>query len=301
MSRNLVIIAGPTAVGKTGLAIELALHFSTEIVSADSRQVYSEMRIGTAVPTTAQLSIVPHHLVAHRSIHDYYNASIFETEAMNKLEQLFARNDIIFMAGGSGLYIQAVCQGIDDLPAVDPLVRQSLLTKYRDEGIESLRMQLKMTDPDYYRTVDLKNHRRILKALEVTMMTGKPYSVFLTGEKKRRPFNIIRIGLDMDRDHLYQRINQRTEEMFQYGLEEEARCLYPFRHLNALHTVGYKELFDTFDGKISLEEARERIKKNTRNYARKQLTWFRKDKNMRWFHPSHTSTIIECIKKTVRG
>jgi tRNA dimethylallyltransferase len=295
-NKYLIVILGPTAVGKTRTAIEVARNLNTEIISCDSRQIYRELKIGTAVPSESELAEVKHHFIQNRSIYDYYNASIFEFEVMDLLDTLYGKYKYVLMVGGSGLYINAVCYGIDDLPAVDPGLRKELLEKYETEGIESIRKQLKLLDPGYYAKVDLKNHKRILKAIEVCLMTGRPYSSFLKNSKKERPFKILKVGLSVNREELYERINNRVDRMIENGLQDEARQYYKDRHLNALNTVGYKEIFDYFDNKITFEEAVRLIKRNTRNYARKQLTWFKKQKDITWFSPDETGKIIEYIK-----
>jgi tRNA dimethylallyltransferase len=292
MLKSLLILLGPTGVGKTDLSIDLASYYQTEIISCDSRQIYKEMNIGTAVPDLQILESVPHHFVGSHSIHDYYNASKFEVEVLQKLEMLFQKNDVVLMTGGSMLYIDALCKGIDDLPEVDEEIRRSLMQRMETEGIESLRNELRFYDPVYYDEVDLRNPKRILHALEICLMTGSPYSSFRTNQHRERPFNIIKIGINRDRGVLYNRINQRVDQMFEKGLEEEARSLYSFRHLNSLNTVGYRELFDCLDGKMSVEEAKEKIKANSRKYARKQLTWFRRDTEIQWFTPEMKDEII---------
>ena len=292
MLKSLLILLGPTGVGKTDISIDLASYYQTEIISCDSRQIYKEMNIGTAVPDLQILESVPHHFVGSHSIHDYYNASKFEVEVLQKLEMLFQKNEVVLMTGGSMLYIDALCKGIDDLPEVDEEIRRSLMQRMETEGIESLRNELRFYDPVYYDEVDLRNPKRILHALEICLMTGSPYSSFRTNQHRERPFNIIKIGINRDRDILYNRINQRVDQMFEMGLEQEARSLYPFRHLNSLNTVGYRELFDCFDGKMSVEEAKEKIKANSRKYARKQLTWFRRDTEIQWFTPEMKDEII---------
>ncbi len=296
----LVVISGPTASGKTSLAIELAQHFGSEIISADSRQIYREMRIGTAVPSPQELAAVKHHFIQTKSIHDYYNAFMYETEVLALLEELFQRMNPVIMAGGSGLYIDAVCRGIDDIPTVDPEVRQQLRAVYAREGLEGLRRRLREADPAYYRRADLNNPMRLLKALEVTLQSGRPYSSFLTRTPRPRPFRILKAGLDLPRSELYDRINRRVTTMIEAGLVDEARRLLPHRHLTALNTVGYKEIFDHLDGRLSLDEAAERIRANTRKYARKQLTWFRKDPQIRWFRPDEKEKIIEWIDKEIK-
>lgn len=292
MNKALIVVQGPTGIGKSHLSIQLAKHFNTEIISSDSRQLFKELSIGTAVPTPDELSQVPHHLIHSHSIHDDYNASRFETEALELIEQLFSSCNQLIMAGGSMLYVDAVCKGIDFQPDVDPAIRESLVNDWQEKGIEHLRLKLKQLDETYYQQVDLKNPKRLIRALEVCLMTGKPYSSFRKETIKERPFKIIKIGLNMDREALYDRINQRVDQMIAEGLEDEARKIYPFRHLNSLNTVGYKELFAHFDGAISLEKAIELIKRNTRRYARKQLTWLRKDEHINWFHPDNLDEII---------
>jgi len=292
MSKTLLILLGPTGVGKTDLSIDIAKYYNTEIISCDSRQIYKEMRIGTAVPDQQTLETIPHHFIRSHSIHDYYNASKFEVEVLERLELLFQKKDVVLMTGGSMMYIDALCKGIDDLPEVDNELRQSLMARMEAEGIESLRNELKYHDPVYYNEVDLRNPKRILHALEICLMTGKPYSSFRINQTKKRPFQIIKLGINRDREVLYNRINQRVDNMFSEGIEEEAIKLYPFRSLNSLNTVGYRELFDYFDGKISLDEAKEKIKANSRKYARKQLTWFRRDPEIKWFLPEMKDEII---------
>jgi tRNA dimethylallyltransferase len=294
-NKHLIVILGPTGVGKTRVSIEIAKKLKTEIISCDSRQIYRELKIGTAVPSEKELAEAKHHFIQNKSIYDYYNASMFEFEVLDLLENLFRKYRYVLMVGGSGLYINAVCYGIDDLPAVDQSLRKELAEKYETESIESIRKQLKLLDPEYYSKVDLRNHKRILKAIEVSLMTGRPYSSFLKNRKKERPFNILKIGLSVEREELYERINNRVDSMIENGLANEARQYYKDRHLNSLNTVGYKELFDYFDNKITLEKAVELIKRNTRNYARKQLTWFKKEKDITWFSPDETNKIIDFI------
>ncbi len=300
MSKTLLILLGPTGVGKTDLSVEIAKYYQTEIISCDSRQMYKEMKIGTAVPDPQTLKAIPHHFIGSHSIHDYYNASKFEIEVIEKLQFLFKDKDVVLMTGGSMMYIDAICKGIDDLPEVDSELRISLTERYKSEGIESLRNELRYYDPEYYKIVDLKNPKRIIHALEICIMTGSPYSKFRTNQLKKRPFNIIKIGLNLEREVLYYRINQRVENMFEAGVEKEAFDLYQFRHLNSLNTVGYRELFDYFDGKTKIEEAKEKIKANSRKYARKQLTWFRHDIKISWFTPEMKNEIIAYINRQLR-
>ncbi len=297
MENRLIVILGPTASGKTNLGVRLAEHLHTDIISADSRQIYRELSIGTARPDKEHLERIPHHFIASHSIHDYYNASMFEEEVLELLSKQFKQHKNILMVGGSGMYINAVCSGIDELPQVDQAIRDKLRKQYQDEGIESLRMQLKILDPAYYNTVDLKNPNRILKGLEISIMTGRPYSSFLTHTKKNRDFHILKIGLQTDRNLLYSRINQRVDEMISQGLIEEARQVYPLRTLNALNTVGYKELFAYFDNRISKEEAIELLKRNTRRFAKRQITWFQKDKDIHWFKLTEENKMLELILK----
>ena len=298
MDNRLIVILGPTASGKTNMGIKLAEQLHTEIISADSRQIYKEISIGTARPDKEELERIPHHFIASHSIHDYYNASMFEKEVLELLSSKFKQYKDILMVGGSGMYINAVCSGIDELPGVDPGIRDKLRKQYQEEGIESLRLQLKIMDPVYYDTVDLKNPNRILKGLEISIMTGKPYSSFLTHKKKDRNFNILKIGLQMDRELLYSRINQRVDEMISKGLIEEAREMYTLRALNALNTVGYKELFAYFDNLISKEDAIELLKRNTRRFAKRQITWFQRDKEINWFQPTEENKMLKLIHKS---
>lgn len=300
-NKYLVLIVGPTGVGKTDLTIDIALHFSSIIISADSRQIYKELKIGTAVPTKEQLQRVQHYFIRNKSIHDYYNASKFEYEVLDLLSELYNEYDIIFMTGGSGLYIDAVCKGIDDLPEIDPQLRKELVERYNKEGIESIRMQLKKLDPVHYEKVDLRNQKRILKALEVCIQTGKPYSSLLTKPRKERPFNTIKIGLNRDRQELYDRINLRAMEMMDNGWIDETQKYKEFQHLNALNTVGYKEIFSHINGDCDLESTIEKIQNNTRKYARKQLTWFNKDKDIEWFHPDHKEVIIDYLENRLKN
>jgi tRNA dimethylallyltransferase len=294
--KKLIVIPGPTGIGKTDLSIDVALEFGTEIISSDSRQVYKELKIGTAVPTDDQLKRVKHHLIGHKSVYDYYNASMFEMEVIELLKNLFLTRNEVIMTGGSGMYINAVCDGIDELPDIDMEIRNDLNAMHEKEGIESLRMQLKMVDPESYKKIDLKNAKRILKALEVSLQTGKPYSSFLLGNKKERNFDIIKIGLQRDRAELYDRINLRVDQMVEEGLVEEARRFYKDRSLNSLNTVGYKELFEHFDGTITQEKAIELIKRNSRHYAKRQISWFARDKEIVWFNPDDFSEIVEFIR-----
>jgi tRNA dimethylallyltransferase len=298
MQKQLVVICGPTGIGKTRISVEVAKYFKTIIISADSRQIYREMSIGTAIPTINDLRSVKHEFIQVRSIQEYYNASIFEEEVIKTVENYYDKLDIIIMTGGSGMYIDAVCKGIDDLPEIDPDIRTMWLKKYHDKGLEFIQAEVKNIDPGYFEITDLNNPNRLLKAIEIYEMTGRPYSSFLTHSKKQRSFGIVKIGLNMQRDELYNRINQRVDKMMAEGLLDEAVKLYPFRNLTPLNTVGYKELFDFIDGKLSIEKAVEKIKDHSRAYARRQLTWFRKDKSIQWFEPDDARPLIHYIRET---
>ena len=287
-------MVGPTAVGKTDLSVLLAKRFGCPIISADSRQVYKEMRIGTAVPSPEQLSSVQHYFIQNKSIHNRFTAGMFETEVITLLDQLFDKYPVVLMVGGAGLYIDAVQKGIDDIPIPSDTVRQELMRKLEEEGIESLTDLLKELDPVFYKQVDLKNSKRLLRALEVCITAGKPYSQLRNNFDNERPFKTVMVGLNLDREILYNRINRRVDVMVEDGLVQEAKELYAQRHCNALNTVGYKELFDHFDGKISLEEAIELIKRNSRRYAKRQLTWFAKY-DMPWFSPNQEEAITEYL------
>lgn len=299
MQKNLIVLVGPTGIGKTSAGIKIARHFNTEIVSSDSRQIYKELKIGTAVPNKNEQASVKHHLIHSHSIHESYNASKFEHEALVLLKKLFSKNEIVLLVGGSMLYIDAICKGIDIMPDADPEIRKNLKNQLGKEGIESLRLQLKKLDPDYYHLVDLKNPNRIVHALEICLMTGKTFSSFRSHPQKKRPFSILKIGLNCERDELHRRINNRVDKMIEAGLEKEARKVYPQKHLNALNTVGYREWFAHFDGEIQREKAIELIKRNSRRYARKQLTWFRKDAEINWFEPDKTEQIISFIENRI--
>ena len=296
-AKTLIVITGPTAVGKTALCLDIAQHFGIPIINADSRQIYKELKIGTASPTDEQLAKVKHYFVGSLSLNDYYSASLFEQQTMEILEREFAKSDYALMAGGSMMYIDAVCDGIDDIPTVDDVTRETLKARLASEGLEPLVEELKQLDPEYYEIVDKQNPRRVVHGLEICLMTDKTYTSFRKREKKQRPFRIIKIGLNRDREELYDRINQRVDQMMDEGLLDEARNLYPMRHMNALNTVGYKEMFAYLDGTWTLEEAVERIKGNTRRYARKQLTWYKKDEQIRWFHPDEKENIISYISQ----
>jgi tRNA dimethylallyltransferase len=295
MQNILLVLLGPTGVGKTEVSIDVAGWFGCDIISCDSRQFYKEMAVGTSPPTEDQLKRIKHHFIKFLSVKDYYSASLFERAVMNLLPELFKKNNVVIMTGGSGMYIDAVCYGIDDIPDVDPVIREKYTIKYKVEGIESLRASLKLMDPEHYKKVDLRNYKRIIRALEICETTGQPYSTYLKNAKRERDFRVIKIGIERPREELYEKINVRVDMMINQGLEEEARALYEFKNLNALNTVGYKEFFDFFDGKISREKAVELIKRNTRRYAKRQITWWAKDKEIRWFNPEKKREIMEYI------
>ena len=293
--KTLIVLIGPTGVGKTELSLRLAEHFNTDIISSDSRQLYTDLKIGTAAPTPEQLQRVPHHLVGTLLLTDYYSAAQYEQEALSTLEKLFTQHDVAVLTGGSMMYIDAICKGIGDIPSTDAETRETMMKRYEDEGLERLCAELRLLDPEYYKIVDLKNHKRVIHALEICYMTGKTYTSFRTQQKKERPFRILKIGLNRDRAELYDRINQRVDLMIEEGLLEEARSVYPYRELNSLNTVGYKELFQYFDGNWELSFAIEKIKQNSRIYSRKQMTWFKRDEEIQWFHPEQEQEILQHI------
>jgi tRNA dimethylallyltransferase len=296
--KTLICVIGPTAIGKTSLAIALAKEFKTEIISADSRQFYKEMSIGTAVPSKEELEAARHHFIQSKSIFNDYSVGDFEREALLLLSELFQRNDAVVLAGGSGLYVDALVYGLDDFPKVDPDVRKQLKKELEDHGIGFLQKELKKADPESYARIDLQNKQRLIRALEIFRGTGKPYSQYLEQKSCKRDFNSLFIGLKADRTIVYQRINDRVDQMIAAGLIEEVRSLYPQRHLNALQTVGYKELFEWFDGKCTQEEAIEEIKKNTRRFAKRQGTWFRKNEAVEWFdYTTPPEEIISYLKE----
>lgn len=293
--KTIVVITGPTAVGKTTTTIEVARAFNSEIISADSRQFYQQMRIGTAVPEQHELQAVPHHFIQCLPLNDVYNVSRYESDAMEKCRKLFLKHDVLFVTGGSGLYIDALCNGIDELPDPDPLLRQQLNSILANEGIIPLQQQLEKLDPEYYAIVDKANHKRLMRAIEVCLTTGKTYTSQRRNQPKKRPFQIIKIALNRPRPELFERIALRADLMVQQGLIEEAKALLPHRHFNALNTVGYKEIFAFLDGGIPLDQAIIDIKTNTRRYAKRQLTWFQRDAAYHWFHPNDVEQIINFI------
>jgi tRNA dimethylallyltransferase len=299
MKNTLIVLLGPTCVGKTDVSVSVARHFRCEIISADSRQFYREMKIGTSVPEEDLLSEIRHHFIRFIDAERYYSASLFEQDVLKILPEIFEKNHIALMTGGSGMYIDAVCNGIDDIPDVDPAIREKYLNKYKEEGIAGLRIALKILDPDHYEKVDLKNPKRIIRALEICESTGRPYSSFLAKQKQERDFRIIRIGLERPRDELYNRINKRVDAMIEKGLEDEVRNLFRLRQLNALQSVGYREFFYFLEGKISREKAIELIKRNTRRYAKRQMTWWTRDIEITWFNPENLKGIIGFIESKI--
>lgn len=284
-SKTIIIIVGPTAVGKTAFAIEFAKLLNTEIISADSRQCYKELNIGVAKPTGEELQQVKHHFISSHSVREDVNAVVFEQYALRAADEILQHKDVAVMVGGTGLYVKAFAEGLDEIPSVDEEVRQNIITDYEKNGLEWLQQQVQQKDPVFWNNAEQQNPQRLMRALEVKESTGKSINEFRKGEKQERPFNILKIGLELPREELYDRINQRVDQMITNGLIEEVKSLIPYQHLNALQTVGYKELFEYFNGKISLEKAIEDIKKNSRHYAKRQLTWFKKDSQIRWFSP----------------
>lgn len=294
-TKTLLVLLGPTAVGKTELAMQVAQHIGSPIINADSRQLYRDLRIGTAAPTAEQQARVRHYFVGTLATDEYYSAARYESEVLRLCEELFTTHDTLLLAGGSMLYIDAVCRGIDDIPTIHEETRAMLRQRLQDEGLETLAAELRLLDPAYYATVDVKNTKRVVHALEVCYQTGRTFTSFRTATQKPRPFRIVKIGLNRPREELFSRINRRVDDMIADGLPDEARALLPYRGANALNTVGYKEMFQVLDGTWTLDFARERMKKNTRVYAKKQLTWFAKDNDIRWFHPDERDKIIEYI------
>lgn len=299
--KRLVVIVGPTGCGKTDLSIRLAEHYRAPIISTDSRQFYRGLPIGTAQPTADQLARAEHHFIASHSLTDEVNCGSYEVMALERLEELFKAHSTVIAVGGSGLYVRALCEGMDDLPEADEALRKELTRRIESEGLESLCEELKRLDPIYYEQVDRQNPARVQRALEVCLQTGMPYSSLRTGERRERPFEIIKIGVNLPREELYARIDRRVELMMEEGLEAEARAALPYRELNALQTVGYKELFLYFDGEITKEEAVALIQRNSRRYAKRQLTWFRRDEEVAWFRPDEDTAIIEHIESATKA
>lgn len=300
-TKQLVVLVGPTGSGKTALSIRLARHYGIPVLSTDSRQFYRGIPIGTAQPTPEELRAAEHHFIASHDLEECLSCGSYEVQALERLEELFRRHDRVIAVGGSGLYVKALCEGLDDLPDADEALRSELSERLRREGVGALAEQLRELDPDYYASVDRRNPSRILRALEVCILSGRPYSSLRTGRRRERPFGVVKIGVDLPREELYARIDRRVDEMVAQGLEQEARAVYPLRHLSSLQTVGYREWFDCFEGRTTKAEAVELIKRNSRRYAKRQLTWFRRDGEIRWFHPSQTERIIACIDAAREG
>lgn len=299
-SKTVIVIAGPTGVGKTDVAIRLAKHFQTEIISADSRQCYKELNIGVARPSVEELKEITHHFIASHSVQEEVNAVVFEAYALKKADELFKKHNVIIMAGGTGLYIKAFCEGMDDIPPINPETRSNIVEQYESRGIGWLQEEIQKKDPEFYQAGEIKNPQRIMRALEVIESTGQSILFFRKGKKAERDFNIIKIALELPKEELHRNINTRVDKMIAAGLEEEVKSVAAFRHLNALQTVGYTEIFDYLDDKISLEQSGELIKKNTRQYAKRQLTWFRRDKEFRWFSPAAKEQIIVFAEKNLK-
>lgn len=299
MVKYLILIAGPTAVGKTQLSLSIAEQYKTDIISCDSRQFYKEMCIGTAVPSTDELSRIKHHFIQNLSIQDHYSIGQFERDALVKIEALHKNNNAVVMVGGSGMYIDAVCNGLDDFPPVPDIIREELNLRHQNEGLDALKKELMKLDPDYHELVDSSNPHRIIRAIEVCMVSGKPFSSFRKQQAKKRNFKTVKIILNREREELYHRINKRVDKMMNEGLLEEVKKLYDYKACNALQTVGYKELFAYFDGEWDLETAIEEIKKNTRRYAKRQMTWFRRDQNNHFFKPENEAEIMAYLKENI--
>lgn len=297
---TLIVLIGPTGVGKTDLSINIAEKYNSPIISADSRQLYSELKIGTAAPSEEYLKRIKHYFVGTLKLTDYYSAAQYESDVMKLLDELFKTHDTILLTGGSMMYIDAICKGIDDIPTVDNETREMMMEKYENEGLEKLCAELKLLDPEYYSIVDLKNPKRVIHALEICYMTGKTYTSFRTGNKKQRPFNIIKIGLCRDRNELYERINKRVDIMINDGLIDEVKSVYQYKNLNSLNTVGYKEIIQYLDGNWALEFAIDKIKQNSRIYSRKQMTWFKRDSEINWFHPDSENEIFRFIENKIK-
>jgi tRNA dimethylallyltransferase len=296
LRNTLLILTGPTGVGKTELSLEIAEQYHSPIISADSRQLYKDLPIGTAAPTPEQQARVRHYMVGTLELHDYYSAAMFEADSLSLLSELFKTHPVVVMSGGSMMYIDALCNGIDEIPAIPQDIRNELYQLYEREGLEPILEELKEADPEHYNKVDRQNYKRVIHAVEVCRTAGKPYSTLRTNTPKQRPFNIVKIGLIREREELYTRINKRVDEMIHAGLQEEARRVYAFKSFNSLNTVGFKELFSYFDGDITLDIAIEKIKRNTRLYARKQMTWFRRDTGITWLKPDDVTGVLHHIQ-----
>lgn len=299
--KTLITLQGPTGVGKTELSLRLAEFFDTCILNADSRQVYRDIPIGTAAPTEAERQRVPHHFVGMLALDDYYSAAQYESDVLRLLnDEVFPQKDVAILSGGSMMYIDAVCKGIDDIPTIDAETREMMRERYEREGLEPLAEELRLLDPDYYAECDIRNPKRVVHALEICYMTGRTYTSFRVRRKAHRPFRIIKVGLQREREELYDRINRRVDCMMQDGWLDEARRVLPFRHCNSLNTVGYKELFKYLDGEWELDFALEKIRRNTRVYSRKQMTWFRRDEEVRWFHPEDENGILDYLQAVLK-
>lgn len=299
--KTLITLQGPTGVGKTELSLRLAEFFDTCILNADSRQVYRDIPIGTAAPTEAERQRVPHHFVGMLALDDYYSAAQYESDVLRLLnDEVFPQKDVAILSGGSMMYIDAVCKGIDDIPTIDAETREMMRERYEREGLEPLAEELRLLDPDYYAECDIRNPKRVVHALEICYMTGRTYTSFRVRRKAQRPFRIIKVGLQREREELYDRINRRVDSMMQDGWLDEARRVLPFRHCNSLNTVGYKELFKYLDGEWELDFALEKIRRNTRVYSRKQMTWFRRDEVVRWFHPEDENGILDYLQAVLK-
>ena len=296
-TKKIIVVTGPTATGKTVFTIRLAAHFNSEIISADSRQFYRKMNIGTAKPSMQEQAAVPHHFIDFLNPDEDYNIGRFESDALQLVSELFQKHDSVFVTGGSGLYIKTLCEGIDELPEANESIRTELMREWKENGLQSLQDKLQKEDPEYFQIVDLNNPHRILRALEVIQLSGKPYSSFRTQSKKIRSFDIYKIALLIDRDELYERINKRVDSMMEKGLLEEVRTLLPYRNTNALQTVGYREFFDYFDGKVSLSEAINLVKQNTRHYAKRQMTWMRKQEDLHWVEADEIDEVIHRLEE----
>lgn len=296
----LVVLLGPTGVGKTQLSLQLAQRFKSPIISSDSRQIFKELKIGTAAPTPDELAVAHHHFIATHSVFDTYSAGQYEQDALQLLEKLFIDHRVVLLSGGSMMYIDALCKGMDDIPTVDPEIREYWVEVYQQKGLQFIQQELLRLDPKHYEEVDLQNHKRVIHALEVCQMTGRPYSELRSGQSKVRPFNILKIGLNRPRPELYARINERVDQMMADGLLEEAAPFFEHRQLNSLNTVGYKELYEYMDGKCTLAEAVEQIKTDSRRYAKRQLTWFRRDADIHWFHPDESAKVLAFVEQQIK-
>ncbi len=297
--KTLIVVVGPTAIGKTSLAIALAKHYQTAVISADSRQFFKEMSIGTAKPSAEELAAAPHHFISSHSVTQLFSTGDFETQALALMEKLFTEHEVLIMVGGSGLYINAICNGLDEMPEIDLAIREKLNQQFATKGIAAIRKQLAELDPEYFEKVDQSNPQRMIRGLEVVLSTGQKLSSLLTSNKKERPFNIVKIGLNTDREILYNRINHRVDIMVENGLVEEVKSLAAYKELNALKTVGYAEIFDYFDGEIDLPTAIDKIKQNTRHFAKRQLTWFRKDTETTWYEPGQDEEVIDFVASKI--